>query len=152
MKHIWKVLAVCLLLAAMTACGTKAEEPAAPVQEEIAAPVEEPAPVEEREPVEEPAEPETPEEAAEPAEPEAQPEPETVEEPEEPAGPTVEDALAFVDQDVSALYAAIGEPLSSSYEASCAGDGDDGILEYDGFIVFTYREPDGSAETVVDAE
>lgn len=149
MKHIWKVLAVCLLLAAMTACGTKAEEPAAPVQEEIAAPAEEPAPVEAPETVEEPVEPETPAETEEPVEPEA---PEEPEEPEEPAGPTVEDALAFVDQDVSALYEAIGEPLSSSYEASCAGDGDDGILEYDGFIVFTYREPDGSAETVVDAE
>lgn len=146
MKHIWKVLAGCLLLAAMTACGTKAEEPAAPVQEEIAAPAEEPAPVEALETVEEPAEPETPAETEEPVEPEAP------EEPEEPAGPTVEDALAFVDQDVSALYEAIGEPLSSAYEASCAGDGDDGILEYDGFIVFTYREPDGSAETVVDAE
>lgn len=143
MKQIWKVLAVCLLLAAMTACGTEAEAPAAPVQEEIAAPVEEAAPAEEPE---EPAEPEAPAEAETPAEPE---EPEV---PEEPAGPTVEDALAFVDQDVAALYEAIGEPLSSSYEASCAGDGDDGILEYDGFIVFTYREPDGSAETVVDAE
>ena len=32
------------------------------------------------------------------------------------------------------------------------GDGDDGILEYDGFIVFTYREKDGSTETVIDAE
>ena len=65
---------------------------------------------------------------------------------------TVEDALRFVDQDVSALYAAVGRPNSSSYEESCMGDGDDGILYYDDFIVFTYREPDGSAETVIDAE
>lgn len=112
----------------------------------------------------EPAAPETPaiEEAPAPSEPEeSAPVPEVVteEEPKEeipaeevPAGPTVEDALAFVDQDVTALYEAIGEPVSSSYEYSCSGPGDDGILQYDGFIVFTYREKDGSAETVLDAE
>ena len=95
---------------------------------------------------------ETPEEAAEPEAPAEPEEPAGPETPEQPDGPTLDDALAFVDQDVSAMIAAIGEPVSSSYEASCMGDGDDGILEYDGFIVFTYREPDGSAETVIDAE
>ena len=71
---------------------------------------------------------------------------------EEPAGPTVEDALAFVDQPLSDLIEAIGEPLEEYYEYSCSGPGDDGLLTYDGFIVFTYREPDGSAEVVIDAE
>ena len=48
------------------------------------------------------------------------------------------------------LLEQLGEPLSQSYEESCSGPGDDGIWQYEGFIVFTYRE-DG-AETVVDAE
>lgn len=142
MKKIRKALALCLLLAALTACGAEAES-AAPVVEETVTPAAEAAPVEEAE--------ETPE-APEAAEKAAAQTPAEPVEAAEPAGPTAEDALAFVDQDVSALIEAIGEPLSRSYEASCAGDGDDGILEYDGFLVFTYREPDGSAETVVDAE
>ena len=151
MKRVWMIAAVCLLLALLCACGAPAE-PAA--QEDAAAP-------------ESPAEPEVPAQSETPAEPEPPAEPEEVEapsEPEEPAepnapevseapeGPTAQDALAFVDQDVSAMVAAIGEPISTSYEASCMGDGDDGIWEYDGFIVFTYREKDGSAETVIDAE
>ena len=142
MKHRIFVLFLAAMLL-LTACGAPAaEEPAETVEAPVA---EEPAPVEvpEETPVEEPVE-------AEPIE-EAPVEEEAVEE-EVPAGPTVDDALAFVDQDVTALYAAIGEPVSSSYEYSCSGPGDDGILTYDGFIVFTYREKDGSAETVVDAE
>lgn len=141
MKHQIFVLFLAAMLL-LTACGAPAaEEPAETVETPI---TEEPAPVEvpEETPVEEPVEAEPIEET--PAE-------EAVEE-EAPAGPTVDDALAFVDQDVTALYAAIGEPVSSSYEYSCSGPGDDGILTYDGFIVFTYREKDGSAETVVDAE
>ena len=62
----------------------------------------------------------------------------------------LEKALACVDQDISALYAAIGEPESSRYEYSCSGPGDDGVLFYDGFLVFTYKE--NGVETVVDAE
>lgn len=142
MKRMWIFLAACLLAVSVSACGSGAEEAPAQAEPEETAVVEE-APEETKEPdgfpkVEsEIQKPETPTEAVEP---------------EEPAGPTVEDALACVDQDVAALYEAIGEPLSSAYEASCMGDGDDGILEYDGFIVFTYREKDGSAETVIDAE
>ena len=123
MKRVWMIAAVCLLLALLCACGAP-EETAAPAN----------------------AEPETKEE------PKAAAEAEAPTEPEAPEGPMAADALAFVDQDVSAMIAAIGEPVSASYEASCMGDGDDGILEYDGFIVFTYREKDGSAETVIDAE
>ena len=136
MKRVWMIAAVCLLLALLCACGAPAE-PAA--QEEAAAP-------------EAPAEPEVPAELETPAEPEEPAEPNAPEVSEAPESPTVQDALAFVDQDVSAMIATIGEPISTSYEASCMGDGDDGIWQYDGFIVFTYREKDGSAETVIDAE
>lgn len=61
-------------------------------------------------------------------------------------------ALTFVDKSVDELKAALGEPDDASYEDSCSGDGDDGFLYYGDVIVFTYREADGSAETVIDAE
>lgn len=140
MKRVWILLAACLVAGAVTACGAAVEDTEAPAPQEageVESPLEETSAG-----VEEEETPQAPEDA-QPAE---------DEEPAEPDGPTVEDALAYVDQDVSALYEAIGAPVSSAYEASCAGDGDDGILEYEGFTVFTYREPDGSAETVIDAE
>jgi len=121
-KHTVFVLLLSALLL-LTACGVPVSEPA-PVEEE---------PVAEEVIVEEPV-----------AEEEVLPE--------EPAGPTAEDALAFVDQPLSALVEALGEPLESYYEYSCSGPGDDGILTYDGFLVFTYREPDGVTEVVIDAE
>ncbi len=86
-------------------------------------------------------------------EPVPEPEPESTPEPapmSEPSGDRLEEALACVDQDISVLYAAIGEPESSRYEYSCSGPGDDGVLSYDGFLVFTYKE--NGVETVVDAE
>lgn len=58
------------------------------------------------------------------------------------------EAEKYIDHDVSELYAAIGEPMDSSYATSCIGDGDDGELYYDGFTVATYR--DGDRETVRD--
>lgn len=61
-------------------------------------------------------------------------------------------ALTFVDKSVDELKAALGEPDDARYEDSCSGDGDDGFLYYGDVIVFTYREADGSAETVIDAE
>lgn len=91
-----------------------------------------------------------PQEAPEPI-----PEPEPVLEPESVSAPDASDtelekALECVDQNVSTLYEAVGEPESSHYEYSCSGPGDDGVLYYDGFIVFTYKE--NGVETVVDAE
>lgn len=139
-------LLVCLLM--LCACGAPAEE-ATPVEQ---VKTEEAPAVKPETPVQEPAK-EAPvkEESVkeEPAEQKAEEKPET---PAEPAGPTVEDALAFVEKPVQELKDAIGEPLESYYEYSCSGPGDDGILTYDGFIVFTYREPDGVTEKVVDAE
>ena len=52
-------------------------------------------------------------------------------------------AEGLVGRPVSELYAAIGNPLSSSYAPSClVVDGEDGELIYDGFIVYTEKGPD----------
>ena len=53
-------------------------------------------------------------------------------------------AQAMIGEDVSSLTAAIGEPENSSYASSCLGPGEDGELYYDGFTVYTYRDPDGT--------
>ena len=58
-------------------------------------------------------------------------------------------AQEMIGEDVSSLTAAIGEPENSSYASSCLGPGEDGELYYDGFTVYTYREPDGT-ESVYD--
>lgn len=55
-------------------------------------------------------------------------------------------AESCIDKPVAELYALIGEPNSSDYAPSCMGDGEDGNLYYDGFIVYTYRE--GNEESV----
>ena len=49
---------------------------------------------------------------------------------------------------VDALFALIGQPDSSEYAPSCLnpGKGEDGVLYYDGFVVYTYKE--GGTETV----
>lgn len=73
--------------------------------------------------------------------------------PEETPVPESEDSMdaksiaaSLIGEDISVLYDAIGYPQSSDYAPSCLGDGDDGNLYYDGFIVYTYRE--GGSETV----
>ncbi len=58
----------------------------------------------------------------------------------------LEKAQSCIGKSVQELYALIGEPVSSDYASSCLGEGDDGNLYYDGFIVYTYRE--GDTETV----
>ena len=55
-------------------------------------------------------------------------------------------AKSFEGKDLSELVAVLGEPLSSEYGPSCLGDGKDGELKYDGFIVYTTQK--GSAETI----
>lgn len=69
---------------------------------------------------------------------------------EDTAEDLVELARTYIDKPIEELYAVIGEPQSSDYAPSCLGDGDDGMLFYDGFIVYTYRE--GDTETVYDVE
>ncbi len=146
-------ISLTLALLLLTACTAKEAAPAPVPAPEISAaettvsgedtpsaaepepePTSEPAPVPAPEPIPEPVPEPTPE---------LEPMP-------EPSGDRLEKALACVDQDISVLYAAIGEPESSRYEYSCSGPGDDGVLFYDGFLVFTYKE--NGVETVVDAE
>lgn len=57
-------------------------------------------------------------------------------------------AESCIDKSVEELFQLIGEPISADYAPSCLnpGEGEDGNLEYDGFIVYTYRE--GDQETV----
>lgn len=69
---------------------------------------------------------------------------------EEPSKNLVEIAKSYIDKPIEELYAVIGKPQSSDYASSCLGPGEDGLLEYDGFVVYTYRE--GDKETVYDVE
>ena len=128
------LLALCLMLS-LAACG-KEEAPAnvavnveVKVEQEVAVATEAPAPT--AAPVEEA-----------PAATEAPAEPSAMEKAESCIGGSVED-----------LYALIGEPSSSDYAPSCLGGvatgGEDGMLYYDGFIVYTYREGDNERVDVV---
>ena len=73
------------------------------------------------------------------------PEPEFVEEPAEGSDMKAT-AESFIGASLDELIAAIGEPESSDYAPSCLGEGEDGNLYYDGFVVYTYRE--NGTETV----
>ena len=55
-------------------------------------------------------------------------------------------AESCIDKPVAELYTLIGQPNSADYAPSCMGDGEDGNLYYDGFIVYTYKE--GNSESV----
>lgn len=56
-------------------------------------------------------------------------------------------AESCIGKDVSELFALIGEPNSADYAPSCLVEGgEDGMLYYDGFVVYTVRE--GDVETV----
>ena len=55
-------------------------------------------------------------------------------------------AKEYTGRSITELYEVIGYPESSDYAPSCMGDGEDGNLYYDGFIVYTYRE--GETETI----
>ena len=59
-------------------------------------------------------------------------------------------AKTLLDAPVEDLIAKIGEPESRDYAPSCFGDGEDGNLYYDGFVVYTYRE--GGKEVVRDVD
>lgn len=142
--------------------GTPAEPAPQPPAEPEDAP--EPADTEPVEPADEPeaAEPDSADTAAQepqpPAEEEPTPEPQPEPEPEPPAveepqpveaAPADKKAAAegLIGHPVSELYAAIGQPISSSYAPSCLDlEADDGELIYDGFVVYTLKTAD--AETV----
>lgn len=59
-------------------------------------------------------------------------------------------AESCIDKSIQELYALIGQPNSSDYASSCLGDGDDGMLYYDDFIVYTYREEDKETVSYVE--
>lgn len=63
---------------------------------------------------------------------------------------TLEKINALKDQDVAKVYELVGEPQSAEYAPSCLGPGEDGQLQYEGFLVFTYKE--GDREIVLGAE
>ena len=125
-------LILCLVLAlSFAACGTKpagttaAEPTAAPAAAVTEAPTAEP---------------------AAPAEATAEPAPAA-----DPVAEMKELVLSLKDHPVDELYAAIGEPLSASYASSClVMGGQDGVLEYDGFTVYTLVS--NGQETVYDVE
>lgn len=58
----------------------------------------------------------------------------------EPANEKKTLAESCVGKDISELYALIGQPISADYAPSCLVDGEDGLLQYDGFVVYTTRE------------
>ena len=71
----------------------------------------------------------------------------------ETTGPeTAQDAKALAEscigKSVEELYALIGQPESSEYAPSCLnpGEGEDGLLYYADFVVYTYKDANG--ETV----
>ena len=126
MKKIVVMLLAALLLMSLCACGKEETAPTA-VDEQInvTPKVEETTPTA----VETPTE--------------TTPETETV----ETAADLKALAESCIDKDVSELYALIGQPNSSDYAPSClVQGGEDGMLYYDGFVVYTTRE--GDVETV----
>lgn len=114
MKKITLILVACLLLT-LCACGTAEHPTTTPTQQTQATTV-------------------PTSEATDPA----------GETTEATTAPTVSDAKALanscMDKSVTELYALIGEPISTDYAPSCLGPGEDGMLFYDGFVVYTYRE------------
>ena len=132
MKEKWISMILCLLCALLL-IGCGADTPPAP----SAAPT----------PSAEPS-------AAPSAEPSAAPSavlPDEALKPDVPEDPSAKEkafeiAKGFEGKDLSELVAVLGEPLSSEYGPSCLGNGKDGELKYDGFIVYTTQQ--GRAETI----
>lgn len=70
----------------------------------------------------------------------------------DPNASPAELAESCVGRPIEDLFALIGEPMSSEYAPSCVGDGEDGNLYYEDFIVYTYRENDEDIVQSVEAE
>lgn len=61
------------------------------------------------------------------------------------SGDALSIAQSYIGSSIGALQSAIGAPNSSEYVVSCLEDGlYDGILYYDGFMVWTIQYTDGS--------
>lgn len=121
-KHI-AILLAALLLLSLCACG---EEPQPQTQPQT--------------------------QATQPSQTESQP----AESTEAPTQATEADLKALaescIDKSVDELYALIGEPESAEYAPSCLnpGEGEDGNLFYEDFVVYTYREGDEEVVTYVE--
>ena len=136
MKKTLIAILLCAVMAlTLAACGGSSAPAPTAAPEVTAAPT--------AVPTEAPAVTEAP--AAEPTE---APAPET-----DPAAEAKELVLSLKGEPVDALYAALGEPTGGSdYASSClVQGGQDGVLYYDGFTVYTLVQPDGT-ETVYDVE
>ena len=76
------------------------------------------------------------------------PAPTPVPTPEPTPEPTPQPAASpydYVGYDIGTFYSLFGYPSSSEYATSCSGqEGDDGILYYGGFTVYTFRSASGS--------
>lgn len=130
MKRILVMLLAALMLLSLCACGAK-EEPVEDVQINAQLKVEATTAVEPTTPVVE----------------------ETMMPTEDPAAAAQREiqekkalAESCIEKNISELYDLIGKPSSSEYAPSCLVDGEDGVLYYDGFVVYTTRE--GDVETV----
>jgi len=134
MKKLAFLLAALLLLSACSVLTAPAETSADPATEATAAVTEQPTCITTEAPIDVPTE--APTES----------------DPTETVSAELEIALSFVGKDLNELKTVLGEPDEVYYEDSCSGDGDDGILNFGSVTVYTYREADGSAETVIDAE
>jgi hypothetical protein len=132
MKAKWISIVLCLLCALLLiGCGSStAPAPSAPPT-----PSAEPTPVPSAEPSAAPSA----------ALPDETLKPDVTEAP-SPEEEALKIAKSFEGKDLSELVAVLGEPLSSEYVPSCLGNGQDGELKYDGFIVYTTQQ--GSAETI----
>ena len=127
MKKITALALCALLILALAGCGAAKAETTEPTQA--------PAATEAPQPTDAPA-------AEAPAQPEAAPAAA------DETAALVEKILAMEGQPVEDLYDLVGEPKSIDYTPSCNPIGwEDGQLEYDGFTVYTQRQPDGT-ETI----
>lgn len=131
-KRLWLIGALAITMALIPACGSKKDDESVP-----------PASAEENA-VTEPAGEEDPFKETIPPE-------EFPEEPETGSQLRVQDLIALakgcIGQEVSALYAACGEPNDSSYEEDPVSKATVGYLFYDSFTVTTKLDEAG-AETV----
>ena len=138
MKKLWVCIIAVFMLAVLCACGAQSgTESLAPT---TPAPASTEAPIQIAAMTRETAQPEaavTAKDAKDDVEIDPEPEAET---------DTLSAAQDLIGEDVTLLYAAIGEPNSSDYAPSCLVDGDDGELYYDEFVVYTQRTASG--ETV----
>lgn len=80
-----------------------------------------------------------------------EPTPEPTATPEPAPEPAAADPYDYIGSSIDVFYAVFGYPNSSEYGTSCYGPGEDGILAYSGFTVYTYRPTEGT-ESIIDIE